>query len=114
MRPPPKRASSREDRAPNPVAVRLFDAALGFLLRPRARRVRRWSFLVTVPLGFFAGRSLGLDLGDGVLKMWRHDPEFAQRYSATIDHDGFEGQWQLARTPGDWQDDLRVVYRRVL
>jgi len=52
---------------PNPVAVRLFDAVLGFLLRPRARRIRRWSFLVTVPLGFFAGRALGLDLGDGVL-----------------------------------------------
>jgi len=67
MRPPPERASSRGDRAPNPVAVRLFDAVLGVLLRPRARRVRRWSFLVTVPLGFFAGRSLGLDLGDGVL-----------------------------------------------
>ncbi len=24
----------------------------------------------------------------------------------------FEGQWQLAKTPGAWQDDLRVIYRR--
>ena len=51
---------------PNPIAVRLFDAVLGFLLRPRLRRVRRWSFLVTAPLGFLVGRSLGLDFGDGV------------------------------------------------
>ena len=51
---------------PNPTAVRLFDAVFGFLLRPRLRRVRRWSFLVTAPLGFLIGRSLGLDLGDGV------------------------------------------------
>ena len=52
---------------PNPIAVRLFDAVLGFLLRPRVRRVRRWSFVVTAPLGFLVGRSLGLDLGDGVV-----------------------------------------------
>lgn len=52
---------------PNPTAVRLFDAVFGFLLRPRVRRVRRWSFLVTAPLGFLVGRSLGLDLGDGVV-----------------------------------------------
>ena len=57
-------------------------------------------------------RTYGIALEDGVLRMWRDDPGFAQRYSATIGHDGFEGRWQLARTPGDWQDDLRVVYRR--
>ena len=44
---------------PNPIAVRLFDALLGSLLRPRIRRVRRWSFLVTAPLGLLVGRSLG-------------------------------------------------------
>lgn len=58
-------------------------------------------------------RTYGIALEDGVLRMWRDEPGFAQRYSATIGRDGFEGQWQLARTPGDWQDDLRVVYRRV-
>ena len=58
-------------------------------------------------------RTYGIALVDGVLRMWRDDdPEFAQRYSATIGDDGFEGLWQLARTPGDWEDDLRVVYRR--
>lgn len=57
-------------------------------------------------------RTYGIALEAGVLQMWRDDPEFAQRYSATIGHEGFEGRWQLARTQGDWQDDLRVVYRR--
>jgi hypothetical protein len=57
-------------------------------------------------------RTYGIALEDGVLRMWRDDLEFAQRYSATIGHDSFLGQWQLARTPGDWQDDLKVTYRR--
>jgi len=52
---------------PHPTAVRLFDATLGFLLRPRVRRVRRWSFLVTLPLGVLAGRATGLELGEGLL-----------------------------------------------
>ena len=39
-------------------------------------------------------------------------PEFAQRYAATLGPDAFEGLWQVARTPGDWQDDLQVTYRR--
>jgi hypothetical protein len=52
---------------PSPTAIRLFDSVLGFLLRPKVRRVRRWAFLVTLPLGFLVGRSLGFNLGDGVL-----------------------------------------------
>ena len=57
-------------------------------------------------------RTYGIALEGGVLRMWRDEPEFAQRYSATIGHASFRGQWQLARTPGDWQDDLSVTHRR--
>jgi hypothetical protein len=57
-------------------------------------------------------RTYGVSLDDGVLRIWRDDPTFAQRFSATLDRDAFEGLWQLARTPGDWQDDLKVTYRR--
>ena len=57
-------------------------------------------------------RTYGVSLDDGALRMWRDAPGFDQRYSATLGHDAFEGLWQLARTPGDWQDDLRVTYRR--
>jgi hypothetical protein len=51
-------------------------------------------------------------LDGGLLRIWGSFPEFAQRFSATLGGDAFDGQWQLARTPGDWQDDLKVVYRR--
>jgi hypothetical protein len=54
----------------------------------------------------------GISLEDGVLREWGEFPEFAQRYEATLAPAGFEGLWQVARTPGDWQDDLQVTYRR--
>jgi hypothetical protein len=57
-------------------------------------------------------RTYGISLEDGVLREWGEFPEFAQRYEATLAPAGFEGLWQVARTPGDWQDDLRVTYRR--
>src|SRR6476659_6493919 len=57
-------------------------------------------------------RTYGVSLEDGVLRTWRDHPGFDQRYSATLGPDSFEGLSQLARTPGDWQDDLKVTYRR--
>ena len=57
-------------------------------------------------------RTYGISLDAGVLRMWRDHPGFDQRFSATLGPDAFEGQWQLAKTPGDWQDDLKVIYRR--
>jgi hypothetical protein len=57
-------------------------------------------------------RTYGVSLEDGVLQFWREAPGFDQRYSATLGRDSFEGLWQLAETPGNWQDDLKVTYRR--
>jgi len=57
-------------------------------------------------------RTYGVALADGALRFWRDHPGFDQRFSATLGHDAFEGLWQLARTPGDWHDDLRVTFRR--
>ena len=57
-------------------------------------------------------RTYGISFDDGVLRIWRDDPEFAQRLEAVVEPQGFVAQYQLARTPGDWQDDLRTVYRR--
>jgi hypothetical protein len=57
-------------------------------------------------------RAYGISLDDGVLRMWRDAPGFDQRYVATLAPDTFEGHSQVARTPGDWQDDLKVTYRR--
>jgi hypothetical protein len=57
-------------------------------------------------------RTYDISLEDGVLRIWRDAPGFDQRYEATLAPDSFEGLFQLARTPGDWQDDLKMVYRR--
>jgi hypothetical protein len=57
-------------------------------------------------------RTYGISLEAGVLRIWRDHPGFDQRYSATLAPDAFEGQFQLAEKPGDWKDDLKVVYRR--
>jgi hypothetical protein len=57
-------------------------------------------------------RTYGVSLDDGVLRFWRDQPGFDQRFSATLAHDSFEGLVQVAETPGDWRDDLKVTYRR--
>jgi hypothetical protein len=57
-------------------------------------------------------RTYAISLADGTLRIWRDQPGFDQRFSATLAHDVFTGLWQLARTAGDWQDDLKVTYRR--
>jgi hypothetical protein len=57
-------------------------------------------------------RTYGVSLEDGVLRMWRDAPGFDQRFSASLGEDSFEGQWQLAETPGDWRDDLKISFRR--
>lgn len=57
-------------------------------------------------------RTYGVSLGADVLRFWREAPGFDQRFSAELGRGTFHGLWQLARTPGNWQDDLRVTYRR--
>ena len=57
-------------------------------------------------------RTWGVSLEDGVWRMWREEPGFDQRFSATLAHDCFEGLVELARTPGDWRHDMTVTYRR--
>ena len=57
-------------------------------------------------------RTYGTSFEDGVWRWWRDHPGFEQRFTARVAPDGFEGLSQLARTPGDFKDDLKVVYRR--
>jgi hypothetical protein len=57
-------------------------------------------------------RTYGIAVEDGVLRAWRDHPGFEQRYAATVAADEFVGQWEVAETPGEWRDDLRVRYRR--
>jgi hypothetical protein len=57
-------------------------------------------------------RTYGVSLEGGVWRIWRDQPGFDQRFSAKLGADVFEGVFQLAETPGDWQDDMKVTYRR--
>src|SRR3954447_17368301 len=59
-------------------------------------------------------RTYRTSLDDGVWRYWRDAPGFDQRFSAPLDVEAFEGHGQLARTPGAWQDDLHVSFRRAL
>src|SRR5689334_2415353 len=56
-------------------------------------------------------RTYGISFTDGVLRAWRDGAPFAQRFTARPAEE-FVGQWEAAETPGDWQEDLRVLYRR--
>lgn len=57
-------------------------------------------------------RTYDVSLQDGVLRQSGEFPEFAQRFEAELGPQEFTGQWQMAETPGEWTDDLRVIYRR--
>jgi hypothetical protein len=57
-------------------------------------------------------RTYGTSLEDGVLRIWRDEPGFQQRFEVEIEPDGFAGVHQLAESPGEWKDDLKVTYRR--
>src|SRR3954452_14537059 len=57
-------------------------------------------------------RTYGVALEDGVLRFWRDCPGFDQRFTARLGPDSFEGLGEVAETPGDWRDDLKVAYRR--
>jgi hypothetical protein len=57
-------------------------------------------------------RTYQASLEDGMLRWWRDHPGFDQRSSAKLAPDRFEFLHELAETPGEWKDDLRVSYRR--
>ena len=57
-------------------------------------------------------RTYRVSFDDGVWRTWRDQPGFEQRSSATPRSDSFEAVFELAETPGDWQEDMRVTYRR--
>lgn len=57
-------------------------------------------------------RTYNVSVDGGVWRMWRDAPGFDQRFSAAIAPGTFEGVFEIASTPGDWQRDMRVTYRR--
>jgi hypothetical protein len=50
-----------------------------------------------------------------VLRWWRDDPKFSQRFTCTVSENGdsMEGRGEMSRDGGPWEDDLSLVYLRV-
>jgi hypothetical protein len=58
-------------------------------------------------------RTYAVALDDGVWTMQRDHEGFDQRMRAELAPDRFEMVSQLARTRGDWRDDLRLTFERL-
>jgi hypothetical protein len=56
-----------------------------------------------------------MSLEAGVLRQWRDDPAFAQRFTATFSADGrtLAGMWEIAEDGVNWKKDFDLTYRKV-
>lgn len=52
---------------------------------------------------------------EGVLRLWRDDEDFAQRYSGRLSPDGttIEGAWEICQDGTTWRHDFDLNYRRI-
>ena len=59
-------------------------------------------------------RVYGTSLRDGVWRLWRDDPDFAQRFVGTFEDGGstITGLWEAAEDGTTWKADLAITYRR--
>jgi hypothetical protein len=57
-------------------------------------------------------RTYRVSLDDDVWRIWRDHSGFDQRFSGTLGHGSFDGVFELAETPDDWQHEMKVTYRR--
>lgn len=62
--------------------------------------------------GVFRVYQVSLDAG--VWRIWRNAPEFSQRFTGTLAHEGktIVGRWELCRDDRNWNTDLEITYRR--
>lgn len=56
-----------------------------------------------------------VSFSDQSLELSRYEPGFSQRFTGTFQEGGdiIDGLWKLSRVSGKWEDDLRIIYRRV-
>ncbi len=59
-------------------------------------------------------RVYGTSLRDREWRLWRDDPEFAQRFVGTFEDGGSRiiGQWEASHDGATWEPDLAITYRR--
>jgi hypothetical protein len=55
-----------------------------------------------------------LSLTDGVLRIWRDEPGFYQRFTGTFSSDGdtINGLWEISEDGSQWRNDFRLDYTR--
>jgi hypothetical protein len=59
-------------------------------------------------------RVYGTSLRDDIWRLWRDDPDFAQRFVGRFEDGGstIAGLWEVAEDGGTWTDDLAITYHR--
>ncbi|MFG1791858.1 hypothetical protein [Nocardia sp. NPDC049149] len=59
-------------------------------------------------------RTYQMSLDDGVLRMWRMEPGFSQRYTGTFNEDGsrITGAWEKSADGSTWEHDFDLTYFR--
>lgn len=52
----------------------------------------------------------------GVLRLWRHGPDFAPRYHGRLSADGMtiEGAWEICEDGETWRHDFVLTYHKVV
>lgn len=59
-------------------------------------------------------RVYDMSFSNGVLKLWREDPGFFQRFEGKLsdDHSTITGFWEAATEGADWKRDFDITYIR--
>ncbi len=60
-------------------------------------------------------RKYEVSLQDNVLRWWRNDPAFSQRFTGTIsrDRDVIVAQGEMSKEGSPWEKDLALTYTRI-
>ena len=60
-------------------------------------------------------RSYEMSLNDGVWRLWRDSPGFAQRFTGRLSKDGgtVEGAWEKSQDGSRWEHDFDLTYRKI-
>ena len=58
-----------------------------------------------------------VSLEDGVLRIWRDDPDdFSQRYAGALSADGsaIRGAWEICEDGATWEHDFELLYAKAI
>jgi hypothetical protein len=60
-------------------------------------------------------RLFRMTLADSDWRMWREDPDFHQRFVATLRPDRIDGRWDASEDSGaSWRKDFDLIFERVV